>query len=196
MSVTKVPAETAAALQRPVWLRAGFTAAFGAFATFWTGNYEMASLWGDNAFFVGKIVLAAFFILTSSMVWEYGKNVNVPEKLRASLAAGAALWAVSGIVIIFMGSSLAVGIAAGVGLLGMGALELLGGLKVRDEFVPARDHIIVGAVTALTGIALFIWNGPDFQAVAGTAGMGMILAAALLLISAAGLTHEARRAKD
>ncbi|WP_147103796.1 hypothetical protein [Nesterenkonia populi] len=195
MSVTKVPAETAAALQRPVWLRAGFTAAFGAFATFWTGNAELAGLWGENAFVVGKVVMAAFFVLASSMVWEYGKNENVPEKLRTALAAGAALWALSGVVVIFMTSSVAVAVAAGIGLLSMGAAELIGGIRVRHEFVPARDHITVGTVTALTGVALFIWHGPDLHAVAGTAGMGMILAAALLLISAAGLTHEARQAK-
>ncbi|WP_258934300.1 hypothetical protein [Nesterenkonia pannonica] len=64
---------------------------------------------------------------------------------------------------------------------------------MRGEFVLTRDHMTVGGVTALTGIALFIWHGPDLHVVAGTAGMGMILAAALLLISAAGLTYEARR---
>ncbi len=191
--MTRVPVETAAALQRPVWLRAAFTAAFGIFATFWTGNEDLIGLWGDNAFFIGKVVMAAFFIVTASMVWEYAKSSHVPQRLRTMLAAGAALWTLSGAVLVLMGASWAVAVAAGAGLLAMGALELIGGALVRGEFVPARDHMTVGGVTALTGIALFIWHGPDLHAVAGTAGMGMILAAALLLISAAGLTYEARR---
>ncbi len=109
--MTRVPVETAAALQRPVWLRAAFTAAFGIFATFWTGNEDLIGLWGDNAFFIGKVVMAAFFIVTASMVWEYAKSSHVPQRLRTMLAAGAALWTLSGAVLVLMGASWAVAVA-------------------------------------------------------------------------------------
>lgn len=179
----KIPAATAEDLLRPVWIRAVLTVAFAVLAIFWQ-NESLALL---------KYSLAAFFVLGASAVWDYVKSSVVPEKLRANLALGAALWGVSGIAAIFAPSTAAAAIIAAVGFFGMGVAELVGGLRVRAEFTPARDQVLLGGLGVLTGIGLGVGVSLDPHGVLGIAGTGVIVMAVLLLISAAGLTHDARK---
>lgn len=141
---------------------------------------------------MARIALAAFFVVGATAIWDYVKVQYVPERMRAAVALGAAVWVFSGIASIFAGSTAVLAIIAGVGFFVMGVTELYGGLRVRKEFVPARDHLILGVVGMLTGVGLFAGAGLDPHGVLGISGMGVVIMAVLLLISAAGLTHEAR----
>lgn len=159
------------------------TAVFATFTIFWT----------DETLTLARIALAAFFVLCATAIWDYLKAEEVPVAMRSAGALGAAAWVLSGIAAIFAGSAAVLAIIAGAGFLIMGVAELYGALKVRGEFVPARDHIIVGAVGILTGIGLFLGAGLDPHGILGISGMGVVVMAVLLLISAAGLTHEAKK---
>lgn len=193
MAVTKIPAETARQLLRPTWLRAGITTAFAFFTIIWHGNAWFVDFWDGNDLTVARFVLAGFLGLAASMIWEYAKQEATPQVLQGALAVGAAAWLVAGVVIILVGSTTPVALAAGLAFLVLGVAELYAGLKLRAEFVPARDHVLLGAIGAATGIGLIAWWGLDIHGVIGIAGMGMILSAVLLLINAAGMTHEVRR---
>ncbi|MDR5711545.1 hypothetical protein RH857_05275 [Nesterenkonia flava] len=190
----RTPPETAQSLARPAWLRAGTTIGFSVFSIVWHGNAWFADLWDGNDLMVARIAVAAFFVLTASMVWEYVKQEGVPEVLRGSLALGAAAWLLTGVLVIFMTTTTGVALAAGAGFLILGLAELFGGLRTRNEFVPSRDHALLGAIGALTGLLMIAWWGLDIHGVIGIAGMGMILSSVLLAIGAAGLTHDAKRA--
>ncbi|TLP96972.1 hypothetical protein FEF26_08285 [Nesterenkonia salmonea] len=183
MPVTRIDPQTAAALVRPAWMRAVVTTVFAVLTIFWT----------DETMTLARIALAAFFILCATAVWDYVKTEQVPPKLTGAAALGAAAWVLSGIAALFAATPTALAIIAGVGFLIMGACELYGGLKVRAEFVPSRDHIILGVVGVLTGVGLFLGAGLDPHGILGISGMGVIIMAVLLLISAAGLTHEASK---
>lgn len=185
MPLTRIKPDAAAALVRPAWLRAVITAAFAVFTIFWT----------DDTMTVARFALAAFLILCATAVWDYVKVEAVPPALTGALAVGAVAWLVSGVAAIFASSTAALAIIAGAGFLVMGACELYGACKVRTDFVPSRDHVILGVVGMLTGIGLFLGAGLDPHGILGISGTGVIIMAVLLLISAAGLTHESRSAE-
>ncbi|WP_157984105.1 hypothetical protein [Nesterenkonia muleiensis] len=184
MPLTRIEPETAAALIRPAWTRAVITAVFAAFTIFWT----------DDTMTVARIALAAFFILGATAVWDYAKTEQVPPALTGAMALGAAAWVFSGIAAIFAASTTVLAVIAGAGFLVMGTCELSGALKVRAEFVPSRDHVLLGVVGILTGVGLFLGAGLDPHGILGISGTGVIIMAVLLLISAAGFTHESRSA--
>lgn len=183
--LTRIEPEAAAALVRPAWVRAVITAVFAAFTIFWT----------DDTMTVARFALAAFFILCATAVWDYVKSERVPPALTGALAVGAVAWLISGVAALFAASTGALAIIAGVGFLMMGACEFYGALKVRTEFVPSKDHVILGVVGILTGVGLFLGAGLDPHGILGISGTGVIIMAVLLLISAAGLTHESRSAR-
>lgn len=164
-------------------MRAVVTTVFAIFTIFWT----------TETMTVARIALAIFFILCATAVWDYVKTEHVPPALTGAAALGAAAWVFSGIAALFATSTAALAITAGVGFLIMGVCELYGGLKVRAEFIPSRDHVILGVVGTLTGVGLFVGVGLDPHGILGISGTGVIIMAVLLLISAAGLTHESRK---
>ncbi|MGO1549301.1 MAG: hypothetical protein ACTHWO_05730 [Nesterenkonia sp.] len=183
MPVAHVDAKTAAELLRPAWTRAVITAIFALFTVFTT----------DETMTMARIALAAFFVLAATAVWDYVKVESVPVPMRTSISLGAAAWIFSGIVAIFAAGPTALAIIAGIGFFLMGVAEFIGAVRARPEFVPARDHLILGVVGMLTGLGLFLGAGLDPHGVLGISGMGVVVMAVLLLISAAGLTHESRR---
>lgn len=184
MSVKKIPASTAEVLIRPVWVRAVITAVFAAFTIFWQ----------EDTLTLLKFSLAAFFVLGATAVWDYAKNVDVvPDSARGPLALGAVVWVLSGVAAVFVDTTLTAAIVAAVGFLGMGLAELVGGLRSRKEFVPSRDHILLGAVGTATGLGLVVGMQLDPHGVLGVAGTGVIVMAVLLCISGAGLVHDAKR---
>lgn len=184
MPVAHVDPTTAAALLRPAWTRAVITAIFALFTVFTT----------DETMTLARIGLAAFFILAATAVWDYVKVESVPVAMRTSISLGAAGWIFSGIAAIFAASPAALAIIAGLGFVLMGVAEFVGALRVRSQFVPARDHLILGVVGVLTGVGLFLGAGLDAHGILGISGMGVVVMAVLLLISAAGLTHESKKA--
>ena len=184
MPVSHVDANTAADLLRPAWTRAVITAIFALFTVFTT----------DETMTLARIALAAFFILAATAIWDYVKVEAVPASMRTSISLGAAVWIFSGIAAIFAATPSALAIMAGIGFFLMGVAEFVGAWRARAQFVPARDHLILGVVGMLTGLGLFLGAGLDPHGILGISGMGVVVMAVLLLISAAGLTHESKKA--
>lgn len=183
VAVKRTPAPTAEALIRPVWVRAVVTALFAVVAIFWQ----------DETLNLLKFALAGYFVIGASAVWDYAKDVDVvPDSVRGPLAFGAAAWVLSGVAAVFVGTTTAAAVVAAVGFLAMGVAELVAGIRGRREFVPARDQMVLGGIGALTGVGLLAGMGLDVHGVLGMAGTGVIVMAVLLLISGAGLVHDAK----
>lgn len=185
MSVKRIPAATAEELTRPVWLRAVITVIFAVVAIFWQG--ETVTLL--------KIAMAGYFVLGATAVWDYAKVEAVPVTLRGPLAMGAAAWVLSGVAVIFVNTAAAAAVIAAIGFAAMGVAELVGGLRARHDFIPARDQIILGGVGVLTALGLAIGLQLDPHGILGVAGMGVVIMAVVLLISGAGLIHDAKRGR-
>ncbi|GAA1174703.1 MULTISPECIES: DUF308 domain-containing protein [Nesterenkonia] len=187
MPVKRIPAPTAEALIRPVWLRAVITVVFAVVTIFWQ----------DETLTLLKVSVAAYFVLGATAVWDYAKDEEVvPAVVRGPLALGAAVWVLSGLATVFVGTTTAAAVIAGVGFVAMGVAELVSGIRGRREFVPSRDQVLLGAVGTLTGVSLLVGMQLDVHGILGIAGMGVIIMAVLLMISGAGLVHEARRERD
>lgn len=165
-------------------MRGIVTLAFAVFTTFWQ----------EDTLTLLRVALAAFFVLGATAVWDYAKLAVVPDSLRGALAVGAAVWVVSGVAAVFVGGTTAAAVVAALGFLGMGLAELVGGLRSRRQFVPARDHILLGAVGTLTGVSLLVGSQLDPHGILGISGMGVIVMAVLLMISGAGLIHDSKKA--
>lgn len=184
VAVKRIPAPTAAALIRPVWVRAVITVLFAVVAIFVQ----------DETLTLLKLALAGYFVIGASAVWDYAKDAEVvPDAVRGPLAFGAAVWILSGIAAVFVPSAGAAAVVAAIGFLGMGVAELVAGIRGRREFVPARDQMLLGGIGAATGLGLLAGMGLDVHGVLGTAGMGAVVMGVLLMISGAGMVHDARR---
>ncbi|GAA3063716.1 MULTISPECIES: hypothetical protein [Actinomycetes] len=187
MPVKRIPAPTAEALIRPVWVRAVITAVFAAVTVFWQ----------DETLTLLKVAVAGYFALGATAVWDYAKDEElVPATVRGPLALGAAAWVLSAVAVIFVGTTTAAAVIAGVGFVAMGVAELVAGIRGRGAFVPARDQLLLGAVGTLTGAALLVGMQLDVHGILGIAGMGVIIMAVLLMISGGGMVHDARRGRD
>ncbi|WP_022872926.1 hypothetical protein [Nesterenkonia alba] len=192
MSVTRTDPETARALARPTWLRAGLAALFGVFTLVWHGNETIVELWSGEDLLVARIAIVVYLVLSATAIWEAAKQDVVPTGLRSALALGAAVRLLSGVAVVFVTTTTAIAVAAGAGLLICGAAEAVAARRSRAGFVPARDHTLVGTLEALAGVLLVSWWGLEIEGVVGIIGMAAILTAALLGVAAGGLTHELR----
>lgn len=184
MPAITAPQEVAAAVWKPVMFRAVVAVAFGAVSVFWQQPGESVVAYS----------FAAYLVLTSKSAWDFAVARVVPSPVRGLLGGAAIAWSFCAIFMLIFATTTSMTLAGGIGLAVAGVLELLVYLRHRRELVPARDFLITGTVSAVSGVLLLAWPGLDQHGVFGVAGGGAIIIAVFLLIAAFGYRHDARGA--
>ncbi|WP_417234842.1 DUF308 domain-containing protein [Arthrobacter sp.] len=180
-AVTASP-EVAAAVWKPLMFRAVIAVAFGALSVFWQhpGEAFVAYSFG------------AYLVLTSKSAWDFAVAPVVPSPVRGLLGGAAIAWSFCAIFMLIFASTTAMSLAGGIGLAVAGILELVVYFRHRRDLVPAREFLITGVVSTVTGLLLLVWPGLDAHGIFGVAGGGAIIIAVFLLIAAFGYRHDAR----
>ncbi len=124
----------ATGLWKPVLLRAGVALVFGAVTVFWGSPSVHVLAWATGLYLLATA--GAAFLAAS-----------IP-------AAAAVVVGLAGVGALMTQSDTGVGVSALVGLLVLGAFELVKGFRQRGRHVLARDWIISGVVGIGTAVAL------------------------------------------
>ncbi|BAS15273.1 conserved hypothetical protein [Arthrobacter sp. Hiyo8] len=162
----------AAALWKPVLLRAGAALVFGAVTVFWGSPSVHVLAWAAGLYLLATA--GAAFLATS-----------VP-------AAAAAVVGLAGVGALITQSDTGVGVSALVGLLVLGVFELVKGFRHRGRHLLARDWSISGVVGIGTALALPFFISLGAHALLGVAGGGAIISGVLWVLSGLSLRHDGR----
>ena len=181
----QTPLEISSVVFKPILIRAVVALAFGLTTVFVA---EPGLTWM-------KVMFALYLAFSGSAMWEYLRRDPVPVAMRSPLSLAAAAWMLGVIVLLFLGSPAAVGVAAGAALVLGGVAELVAWARHRREFIPARDQLWTGLVGLLSGggVVVAALQGFGPHALLGIAGGGAILIGVLLRVSGLGFHHEVRR---
>ena len=181
----QTPLEISSVVFKPILIRAVVALAFGLTTVFVA---EPGLTWM-------KVMFALYLAFSGSAMWEYLRRDPVPVAMRSPLSLAAAAWMLGVIVLLFLGSPAAVGVAAGAALVLGGVAELVAWARHRREFIPARDQLWTGLVGLLSGggVVVSALQGFGPHALLGIAGGGAILIGVLLMVSGLGFHHEVRR---
>ncbi|MGO4586030.1 hypothetical protein AB4Z38_19435 [Arthrobacter sp. 2RAF6] len=163
---------TAAGLWKPVLLRAGAGLVFGAVTVFWGSPSVHVLAWAAGLYLLATA--GAAFLAAS-----------VP-------AAAAVVVGLAGVGALITQSDTGAGVSALVGLLVLGAFELVRGFRQRGRHVLARDWIISGVVGIGTAVALPFFISLGAHALLGVAGGGAIISGVLWVLSGLSLRHDGR----
>ncbi|MCV7615476.1 hypothetical protein [Micrococcus luteus] len=185
MATVQTPLEISSVVFKPILIRAVVALAFGLTTVFVA---EPGLTWM-------KVMFALYLAFSGSAMWEYLRRDPVPVAMRSPLSLAAAAWMLGVIVLLFLGSPAAVGVAAGAALVLGGVAELVAWARHRRAFIPARDQLWTGLVGLLSGggVVVAALQGFGPHALLGIAGGGAILIGVLLMVSGLGFHHEVRR---
>lgn len=163
----QTPLEISSVVFKPILIRAVVALAFGLTTVFVA---EPGLTWM-------KVMFALYLAFSGSAMWEYLRRDPVPVAMRSPLSLAAAAWMLGVIVLLFLGSPAAVGVAAGAALVLGGVAELVAWARHRREFIPARDQLWTGLVGLLSGggVVVAALQGFGPHALLGIAGGGAIL---------------------
>ncbi|MEZ2391538.1 hypothetical protein AB6813_18700 [bacterium RCC_150] len=165
---------TATGHWKPILLRAAVALVFGAVTVFWGSPSVHVLAWA-----IGPYLLA-----TAGSVFLAG-GVPVPLAVVVGLAGVGAL---------VTQSDTGVGVSALAGLLVLGVLEVVQGLRHRGRHILARDWIISGVVGIGTAVSLPFFVSLGAHALLGVAGGGAIISGVLWALSGLSLRHDGRSA--
>ena len=138
----QTPLEISSVVFKPILIRAVVALAFGLTTVFVA---EPGLTWM-------KVMFALYLAFSGSAMWEYLRRDPVPVAMRSPLSLAAAAWMLGVIVLLFLGSPAAVGVAAGAALVLGGVAELVAWARHRREFIPARDQLWTGLVGLLLSL--------------------------------------------
>lgn len=145
----QTPLEISSVVFKPILIRAVVALAFGLTTVFVA---EPGLTWM-------KVMFALYLAFSGSAMWEYLRRDPVPVAMRSPLSLAAAAWMLGVIVLLFLGSPAAVGVAAGAALVLGGVAELVAWARHRREFIPARDQLWTGLVGLLSGGGVVVAPG-------------------------------------
>lgn len=111
----QTPLEISSVVFKPILIRAVVALAFGLTTVFVA---EPGLTWM-------KVMFALYLAFSGSAMWEYLRRDPVPVAMRSPLSLAAAAWMLGVIVLLFLGSPAAVGVAAGAALVLGGVAELV-----------------------------------------------------------------------
>lgn len=178
----KADPELAASLWKPLLLRGAVALIFGLITVFWT-TPQLA---------IASYLLCAVMVVSGKALFDMGSVAGAPEVMRQALGIGALLSILTGLSVALLQSTFTFAWMGGGGLFLVGLLELVGWLKARKTFVPARELLIPGLVTAATGLVLMIGNRLDLHGLLGVAGGGHIIVAVFMIIAGISYRFDAK----
>ena len=170
----------------PILLRSVIAAVFGVLTIFWQ----------DPDVLVLSIAGGLYLLLTGVAVWRTAALAGVQgqARVRTLQLLEAVLYAVAGLAVLALRSVEAFCVAAGAALLVGGVVELYLWATARRVFLPARDWLITGAVSAGAAAILVAVQIMDLgaHAMLGVSGGSAVIIAVMLATSGLGARWDAR----
>jgi uncharacterized membrane protein HdeD (DUF308 family) len=170
-------------LWRAFLLHAAVAAAFGLVTVFWGQPSVHVMSVAGGLYFLG---LALAVQLTEQSL---RKQHAVPNWLTRTVPV---FLAVVGLLNLWIHSDSMFSGTGALALILMGVVYLVVWAKNRGKHLAARDFLLTGIVTALTGVLLPLFQALGAHALLGVAGGGAVITAVVLALAALSYRHDAR----
>lgn len=173
----------AAALWQPFFFHAITAGCFGALTIFWQApSVQVMSVAGGLYF----IAIGAAFAWTAARL---GVSRS-PEQWIAGLASGSLV--VVGLLNLVLHGDAMFAVTGSVALIPAGLISVYLGVRRRGSNIASKDLMIVGAVTAATGVLLPLFTSAGAHALLGVTGGGAVITAVVLALAALTYRHTLR----
>jgi uncharacterized membrane protein HdeD (DUF308 family) len=183
MTANSAVAPALPALWRAFLLHAAVAAAFGLVTIFWGQPSVHVMSVAGGLYFLG---LALAVHLTEQSL---RKQDAVPNWLTRTVPV---FLGVVGLLNLWIHSDSMFSGTGALALILMGVVYLVMWAKNRGKHMAARDFLLTGIVTALTGVLLPLFQALGAHALLGVAGGGAVITAVVLALAALSYRHDAR----
>lgn len=180
-------AETAAktaspALWRAFLLHAAVAGAFGLLTIFW----------GQPSVHVMSVAGGLYFLGLAITVYLTEQSLRVQDAVPAWLTRTVpAFLAVAGLLNLWIHTDSMFAQAGALALILMGVVYLVLWARNRRHHIAARDFLLTGIVSTLTGVLLPLFQPLGAHALLGVAGGGAVITAVVLALAALSYRHDA-----
>lgn len=168
----------------PMLVRSLVAAVYGVLTIFWQDPTEPVLAYAGGA----------FLLLTGAALIPMLSAARGHGTVRPLLLAEAAVYVLAGAATLILSSAEVFRVTAAAALILGGAVELFLWVKQRRAFLPARDWLITGAASLVSGLLVPVVYPLGVRALLGVTGGAAIIIAVIVAISALGARHDARTA--
>ncbi|NJC24104.1 uncharacterized membrane protein HdeD (DUF308 family) [Arthrobacter pigmenti] len=175
------------ALWRAFLLRAAVAGAFGLLTIFW----------GQPSVHVLSVAGGLYFLATAATVFLQERSLRAQDAAPSWLTGTApVLLAVAGLLNLWIHTDAMFAGTGALVLIVSGVVDVVVGMRNRGKHAAARDFLLVGVVSVLTGALLPLFQPLGAHALLGVSGGGAVITAVLLALAALSYRHDARQAAD
>lgn len=173
-------------LWRAFLLHAGVAGAFGLLTIFW----------GRPSVHVMSVAGGLYFLGLAVAVHLTEQSLRVQEAVPAWLTRTVPVFlTVVGLLNLWTHTDSMFAGTGALALMLMGVVYLVVWARNRTRHIAARDFLLTGIVSALTGVLLPLFQPLGAHALLGVAGGGAVITAVVLALAALSYRHDARGAR-
>lgn len=171
------------ALWRAFLVHAAVAGAFGLLTIFW----------GQPSVHVMSVAGGLYFLGLAIAVYLTEQSLRVQGAMPVWLTRTVPVFlAVVGLLNLWIHSDSMFAQTGALALVLMGVVHLIVWFKNRRKHPAARDFLLIGIVTTLTGVLLPLFQDLGAHALLGVAGGGAVISAVVLALAALSYRHDAR----
>lgn len=171
------------ALWRAFLVHAAVAGAFGLLTIFW----------GQPSVHVMSVAGGLYFLGLAIAVYLTEQSLRVQGAMPAWLTRTVPVFlAVAGLLNLWIHRDSMFAQTGALALILMGVVYLVVWARNRRKHPAARDFLLVGIVTTLTGVLLPLFQALGAHALLGVAGGGAVISAVVLVLAALSYRHDAR----
>ena len=168
----------------PMLVRSLVAAVYGVLTIFWQDPTEPVLAYAGGA----------FLLLSGAALLPMLAPARGHGSVRTLLLAEAAAYVLAGAATLLLASAETFRVAAAAALILGGIVEIFLWTKQRGAFLPARDWLITGAASLVSGLMVPLVYGLGVRALLGVTGGAAVIIAVIVSISALGARHDSRTA--
>ncbi|MDF9278559.1 hypothetical protein P4U43_12255 [Arthrobacter sp. EH-1B-1] len=183
MSVEKAGRPALTLLWRAFLLHAAVAGAFGLLTIFWGQPSVHVMSVAGGLYFLG--LAAAVYFTEQSLLLEGA----IPAWLTRTVPV---FLAIAGLLNLWVHADQVFAQAGALALILMGLVYLIIWFRNHGAYIAARDFLLIGIVTTLTGVLLPLFRPLGAHALLGVAGGGAVISAVVLALAALSYRHDAR----
>ncbi|WP_028280119.1 hypothetical protein [Arthrobacter sp. H5] len=187
MSSTQPDTAQAAQLWKPFLFRAAVASAFGVLTIFWT----------DPSVHVMSVAGGLYLLLVSVAVLWAERSLRATGAIPTWLAGSApAVLAIAALLNLWIHTDRMFAQVGALALVLAGVVELVIGFQQRGKHFAAKDFLLVGAISVLTGVLLPVFQNLGAHALMGVAGGGAVITAVILGLAGLSYRHDSLENSD
>lgn len=183
MSAETAGTPASPALWRAFLIHAGVAGAFGLLTIFWS----------QPSVHVMSVAGGLYFLGLAGAVYATERSLRAQNAVPTWLTRTVPVFlAAAGLLNLWIHTDSMFAQTGALALVLMGVVYLVVWAKNRGRHLAARDFLLTGIVTALTGVLLPLFQPLGAHALLGVAGGGAVITAVVLALAALSYRHDAR----